>query len=203
MRITLLGLATAALVGCGGGGGGTFTTSVPAGAKLTSLTSAQATQLCTDLTNYEMATLAPDLCKVLGLTAAETAAATATALKGAAPTDASLQAACTQASNSCLSGDGGPNGSFSSSCSSNSFASEPSTCPATVGDLQTCATDETAAFNQVYGSLPSCSSLTAASLASAYARFSTDGGSGPSEPASCSKFDAQCKGMSMSSGGTN
>ena len=184
----------AALIGCGssstsGAGGGSFTTSVPAGTKLTALTPAQAMQLCNDFSAYETKTLKTVLCDLSGLLAA--------ALSGGT-TDADLRTACTQGYNSCLSADGGL--TTTSSCDSTTFSGEPSTCQATVGDLQKCANDETTASNQAYGSLPSCSTLTAANLASA---LSADAGAGPAEPASCSMFDAQCKGMSMSSGGTN
>src|ERR1700690_3035545 len=121
----------AALIGCGssggggGGGGGSFTTSVPAGTKLTALTPAQAMQLCNDFSAYERNTLKTVLCDLSGLLAA--------ALSGGT-TDADLRTACTQGYNSCLSADGGL--TTTSSCDSTTFSGEPSTCQATVGDLQ-------------------------------------------------------------------
>jgi hypothetical protein len=198
-------VTVAALIGCGssssGGGGGSFTTSVPAGTKLTALTPAQGTQLCTDFASYESKTLTTDVCKTIGLEVAELAVAEAAAAGSAAPSDAALQMACTQSYNGCLSGDGGV--TTTSTCTSTTFSGEPSTCTATVGDLETCANDQTTAVNQLYGSLPSCASLTSASLASALATLSADGGSSSAEPASCTKFDSQCNGMSMLSGSTN
>src|SRR5947209_14429041 len=63
-------LAMAVLVGCGGNSsGGGFTTSVPSGTKLTSLTPQQATQLCTDFDAYAQRALTPDLCKLLAIEA--------------------------------------------------------------------------------------------------------------------------------------
>jgi hypothetical protein len=202
MRSRILGLGRlvtiAALVGCGsGGGGGTFTTSVPAGTKLTSLTSAQATQLCTDLGSYEQKGLSTDLCKFIGIEAA----LAVEALSSQQPTNADLQTACTQAYDGCLSPDGGTS---SSSCGPSTFTAEPSTCTATVGDLQACASDETTQYNQVFGALPSCSALTTANLTSALASVSGDGGSGPPPPASCAKLTAQgCTIGSMGSGNTS
>src|SRR5450432_171030 len=188
-------VTVAALMGCGGGGGGaggtTFTTSVPAGTKLTALTPAQAMQLCNDFSAYGTKALAAEntgLCKLSGLLAAAFSGGT---------TDAGLQAACTQGYNSCLGADGGV--TTTSSCDSTTFSGEPSTCQATVGDLQKCTSDETAATNQIYGSLPSCSTLTAATLASA---LSADAGAGPAEPASCAQFDATCDTTSMMTNGS-
>jgi hypothetical protein len=97
--------------------------------------------------------------------------------------------ACIEAYDNCLSGDGGP--TITPSCNSNTFSGEPSTCTATVGDVQTCADDERVKFNQIYGPLPSCSSLTAARLAAAVTTFEADGTMELLAPASC-KFEATC-----------
>ena len=76
--------------GSGGSGSGGFTTSVPSGTKLTSLTSQQAMQLCTDANSFSNA-LTPDLCQLL---AVETTAL-ALSFSSTAPSDAMLQTACT------------------------------------------------------------------------------------------------------------
>jgi hypothetical protein len=184
-------VTVAALIGCSssssGGGGGTFTTSLPAGTKLTALTPAQAIQLCNDFFAYE-AKAGAEPCNLVGLEGAELAVAEAAAAGTAAPSDAALQMACTQGYNSCLSVDGGGTGTYSCYATSTAFSGYPSTCQATVGDLQKCTSDENAADNQVYASLPSCSTLTAASLASAL----PDGGIGAAEPASCAQLDSTC-----------
>ncbi len=170
------------------GGGAPFSTSVPAGTKLTSLSQTQAQQLCNDLDSYTSRTLAPALCKELGIESAVFAAAFATT----PPSDSDLQAACTQAYNACLHPDGG---TTTTNCDPTSLTGEPSTCQATVGDLTTCANDQGAAFQQASASIPSCATLTAASLA---AFASADAGtSGPAEPASCAKFDSTCNTMTM------
>jgi hypothetical protein len=184
---TISVVAVAMLVGCGGGSGsggsggaggisgggkgggsgnGTFTTSVPGGTPLTGLSGTQQTQLCNDFRSYAETTLAPDLCKVEGLLLA--------ALSGGT-TDAALQAACASGYQSCLAADGGVTVTCNPSAA-------PSTCTATVGDLTACLNASSASTQQ----FPSCSTLTAATLAT----FFADGGSSSSSPppAVCAPF---------------
>jgi hypothetical protein len=184
-------LAIAALVGCGGsssGGGGGFTTSVPSGTKLTALTPAQAQQLCTDFDSYaaKLDSKTND-CKESGFFAAEE---TELEYTSPAATDAQLQMSCTAGYNACLSADGGYTTS-TSDCDPTNLGSEPTTCTATVGDATTCFNDLLTIENNFYASIPSCSSLTTASLNAAIAAMSTDGGA-VALPASCTKFDATC-----------
>jgi hypothetical protein len=188
MEIKTLGLGCllviTGLAGCGGGSSsGTFTTSVPSSTKLTDLTPAQSTQLCNDLITFDEKSIDTDLCKLEGLGAAQAVEYAGTP----APTNAQLQAACTQAYNECLSIDGGV--ATPGSCDSTTL-NVPSTCTATVGDLQTCAGDQQAVVKQFYGALPSCSSLTTANLTTALASINSD--AGLTDPTSCSKFDATC-----------
>ncbi len=173
--------------GSGNNGGGTpFSTTVPAGTKLTSLTSAQAQQLCNSLDVYTAETLGPALCKELGLESAVFLGAFASS----PPSDSDLRAACMQGYNDCLNPDGG---TTTTSCDPTTFMGEPSTCQATVGDLTTCANDQGSAYQQASAAIPSCGSLTAASLA---AFASNDAGTtGPAEPASCAQFDSTCNTM--------
>jgi hypothetical protein len=185
----------AALVGCGsssGGGGGGFSTSVPGGTKLSSLTTAQAAQLCTDLTTYEStqsATQTADGCKQFGIDAAfEAQTSSSTTL-----TDAQLQAACTAAYSNCTSMDGGSGGQ--ALCTSTTFAGEPTACTSSVSDVQKCISDMNSANATFYGALPACGALTTATLASAEATLNGDGGSsGPADPASCMPIEANCLG---------
>jgi hypothetical protein len=199
-------LVFAALMGCGssGGGGGTgggggrsgsgsggssggFTTSVPAGTKLTSLTSQQATQLCTDINNYGTNALAPDLCKLIAI---ESTALTLLSSSTAQPSNAMLQAACTQAYDACLSGDGGL--TTTSNCDPSTFTSEPSTCTATVGDLTMCANADLTTTNQELAQLPSCSSVTATNLVSALATLEAEADAGTSTSATCTALESNC-----------
>jgi hypothetical protein len=191
----LAGLFTvAALVGCGssssGGGGGGFSTSVPGGTKLSSLTTAQATQLCTDLTTYEntqSTTQTAEFCKPSGIDAAATAQASSSTMLS----DPQLQAACTAGYSACTSLDGGIGGG--ADCDSATFAGEPTTCTSSVSDVQKCISDMNAANATYYGALPSCGALTAATLASAEAALNGDGGgSNPVDPASCMPIEANC-----------
>jgi hypothetical protein len=177
-------------VGSGKGGstgsGGGFTTSVPSGTKLTGLTTAQATQFCSDVGSYFDSTFLPMLCHASApLSGLE--AAYLDLLENSSASNSELQAACTGAAadaGSCSDlEDGG-----TQSCD---VSSEPATCQATVGDFTKCLDDTTAADLQYYASLPSCSTLTAANVT---AFFQADGGSSlnPPEPTSCSMFDSTC-----------
>jgi hypothetical protein len=183
--------ATGGHTGTGGTSGGTFTTSVPASTKLNAITSAQATQLCADLSTYVQTALIVPECKLL---AVEFASFGVTA--GGTTTDADLQAACAQVYDGCLHPDGGTSTS-TSTCDPTSLQSEPSTCPATVGDFTTCLDDTSAGYQQAAAATPDCDKLTSASLAAFLASL-PDGGSPVTEPASCTKFDAACPGMSAS-----
>ena len=169
-----------------GGSSGGFTTSVPAGTKLSSLTSQQATQLCTDGDNY-VKSVAPDLCKLVAI---ETTAL-ALSFSTATPSDAMLQTACTQAYNDCLTGDGG----FTSSggCDPSTFTTEPSTCTETVGDLTMCTNADLASTSQEAAQVPSCSSVTAANLVTALATLGAEADAGTSSTsATCAALDSNC-----------
>ena len=169
------------------GAAAAFTTSVPSGTKLTALTSAQGVQFCSDLQNYVDSNVFPALCRA-SASLAGPEAAYLDLLQNPSASTPELQAVCAgevvdAGSCSDLSADGG-----TGTCS---ISQVPSSCQATVGDYTTCVNDSTAADLQLYASIPSCSTLTAASL---MAYFAADGGSSanPAEPASCSRFDSTC-----------
>lgn len=173
--------------GTGGtSGGGTFTTSVPSGTKLTALTPAQGMQLCNDLNTYFQGTLSSVLCKEAGVEAAVFLQAF-----NSASTDAQLQMACQQSYDDCLHPDGGATTS-TDNCNP---SSEPATCQATVGDLKTCVDDQATAYQQLSASLPSCSSLTAAKVASFLSSGADAGTTAGNDPPSCTKFDSTCSSM--------
>ncbi len=205
MQINRLGrggvLAIVALVGCGsssgaggtggvggtgsgkGGATGAFTTSVPAGTKLTDLTPAQAAQLCNDLQSYRGNSSA-FLCQASSSVGPLTDAYL-DLLQNPTASDSELQTVCASdvVDAGCILVDAG-----TYNCDPSVL---PSTCVATVGDYTTCVNDRSAAFAKFDSSLPSCSTLTAASLK---AIFEADGGSGlePPEPPSCSTFYSTC-----------
>ncbi len=188
-------LAIAALVGCGGNSsGGGFTTSVPSGTKLTSLTPQQAMQLCTDFDAYATSALTPDLCKLLAI---EATALSLSFSSTGQPSDATLQMTCTQTYNNCLSGDGGV--TSTSSCDPSTFTTQPSTCTSTVGDLTMCANADLATAKQEVAGLPSCSSVTAANLISALATLAANADAGTSMSATCTALESNCNTGSSSS----
>jgi hypothetical protein len=170
--------------GSTGTGGGTFTTSVPGATKLTGLSSAQVTQFCADGEAFIKNTYIPTLCSAF--TPIEGVEAGYLYLQdNPNATNAQIEAACAREdadAGTCLfavNPDGG-------SCD---IGSIPSTCQATVADYTKCINDTTTVDRQFVSTIPSCSSLTAASV-SAY--LATDGGGqiGPQEPTECAVFDS-------------
>jgi hypothetical protein len=169
----------------GSTGSGGFTTKVPSATKLTALTTAQATQLCSDVESYLDSTFLPMLCHASApLTGLE--AAYLDLVQNPSASNSDLQAVCAGAA-----GDAGSCSDLGDGTQSCDVSSEPSTCQATVGDFTKCLDDTSAADAQYYATLPSCSTLTAASVT---AFFEADGGSSfnPPEPTSCSMFDSTC-----------
>jgi hypothetical protein len=147
-------------------------------------------QLCNDVNTYEQGTLGGVLCKELGIEAA----VFLQAFQSDA-TDAELQMACQDANNSCLHPDGGA--TTGGGCTASTFTNEPSTCQATVGDVQTCLNDQTVAYQQASAAIPSCGALTAASVASLTSSAADGGATTIAEPASCAKFNSTCSMTSM------
>jgi hypothetical protein len=167
------------------GGGGAFTTSVPAGTKVTGLTTAQAAQLCNDIESYFDNTFLPSVCQASSsLPGLEDAYFDL--LQNPTASNTELQTVCASDAQ-----DGGCSDFVDGGTGSCDISDVPSTCQATVGDYTTCINDMTTADVQLYATLPTCSSVTAASLK---AFFEADGGSSfdAPEPTSCSKFDATC-----------
>lgn len=185
--------AGAGHVGTGGttgtGGNGAFTTSVPSGTKLTALTSAQATQFCSDLQKFFDNTFIPTICNS-SANVAGVEAAYIDLIGNPSATDTELRAACTAAS-----ADAGSNGCTDAlvdgGTGSCDISSIPATCQATVAQYTTCINDTNRVTGQFYAAFPSCSTLTAAGVS---ALFAADGGAsvGPPEPTSCSMFDSTC-----------
>jgi hypothetical protein len=167
--------AISSQAGCGssasgnpdGGGGGTVTT-VAGSRSLRTLTSAEATQVCSDAATYVNAHISvADQCKLL--------AAGLTTLAGET-TDANIRSACA---------------AFYASCTASGPAqtcdpTQVSTCAAsaTVTELSTCLADRTAATEQVIEALPACDALTAASLSSLNVTSAM--------PASCTHLMMEC-----------
>ncbi len=178
-----------------GGATGTFTSSVPSGTKLTALSGGQATQLCDDVDNYVNSAFVPVLCTdIRALLGPQAAYNDLTANPSA--TDAELRAACAAElaeAGSCNNIDA----SVANTCSASSFATVPSTCTATVGDYATCVNAIDPSYVQYGTAVPSCGTLTVASLRAYYA---ADGGgtTGPAPPAACAVFNSgSCSGVSM------
>src|SRR3954465_7359723 len=86
-----------AVIGCGGSSGGGTPSSLPPATKLMSLTPAQQTQLCTDVTHYT----ANNISKANGCKFAGVESAVIVLAFDDTTTDAALQSACSQAVTQC------------------------------------------------------------------------------------------------------
>jgi len=191
MRSAVLAMAIVG-IGCGSSGsgskgGGNFSTSVPGNKSIASLTPSEQGQLCHDFDQWSQTSLQPTLCKTDAVLAAAFGAAFDSSL-----TDAQLQMSCTQAYNECLTSDQSADAGATSSCQMG--VSDP-TCTATVSEITACLNDQTAAIAQASSALPSCGSLTRASL-NAAAGSDADAGASE-EPASCKTVDTKCPSFSM------
>jgi hypothetical protein len=181
---TVLGgfLALNILPGCGGGGGeGTFTTSVPGDRPLGGLTPGELITFCADGQKFSaQPTVKQDRCRLAAfLGAADVATFSPTA------TDADLKMACSQVYDNC-------------SSSTPNCPHPPATCTATVAELTTCATATAAQTHDLAGKLPDCGAIDRASInASANVL-----GTVMDRPASCQPLDMKCSGSSSGDGGS-
>ena len=162
----------------GGTGGGSFTTSVPSGTKLSALTPTQQAQICADEEHYlSEGTFFSNFCQIVALQ-------TLSRALNEPLTDAQLQTGCASDYTSCLSADSGVTGS-GTTCDLSNVGSQ---CTGTVGDYLTCSNDDIAKINRLAASLPSCSTITKSTLATAAAAIQGDAGFN-TLPAGCAPID--------------
>ena len=158
--ISLLGCGGS--VGPGGAGQGAFATSVGGSLPLSHLTSAQATQLCNDVTRANAMTLKPTLCASTNYSGA---LRSTDAYHREYPTaaDAELQTQCSdvlgvldQDPSRC------PD---AATCDPVYLADQPAACTATVADVADCLNGNDALYKEFLAATPACDTLTASSLA--------------------------------------
>jgi hypothetical protein len=175
--------------GCGGGGGSgpTFSTSVPSGSAVNTLTPAQLTQLCNDIASFTSKELSStSICQ-----AATARVVAQQAAQNPGLSDAELQVACAnEMSLVCIlvvdaGVPGSPDGG-ASSCASGA------NCTATVGQISTCLNDQSAAIARYESMFPTCSAVTHARLAA------IDLDAGIAQPASCIALQSSCPSFSSS-----
>ena len=151
-RVTGLGsiFLVSAVIGCGGSSG--RPTNLPPTTKLMSLTPSQQTQICNDFANYSLHNISmANFCKYAGVfTADEVLAADSTT------PDTTLKDACAQAVTDCNSS--APDTSSGGTCDFSGVA----TCSAdaTIADFNACVSDEVAAQDAAFASLPPCQTIT-------------------------------------------
>jgi hypothetical protein len=134
---------------------------------LADLTSAQASELCGELTSY-LSSLRDNECKLTAVLGAFTAT-----------TDAAAQAACSATYTTCKTG--------------GQCTPPGSTCTATVGELQMCLSDLDGFAKALEATpLPSCSGLTLAQVQTTLASLATGAGANVMDPASCTTYSAKC-----------
>ena len=171
--------AVALVVGCGGsdggGGGGasTFSSSVPGSAMIGSLSASDQQKLCGELESFESSSGFKSAevkvsCGLAGILAATFAPD---------QTDAGIQAACKMAYDECANAP--PD---ASQCDLST------TCTATVSELTACLNADVATFNSI--SVPSCASLTAATLKDATS--ASGAAAQPAQPAACMTVETKC-----------
>jgi len=172
-----LTFAISAVLGCGGGSGTPST--LPPSTPLATLTPSQQTQLCIDLGKYEANNLSKaNACKLSGFFAAITELSF-----NSSATDASLQSACSDAVTQCNSAPA--QGSTGGQCDFSGIASCATS--ATIADVNACTTDEVAALNGAFATLPPCQALS-----NAYLTANPDPTGGATQPASCVSLQAKC-----------
>jgi len=141
------------VVGCGGGsgGGGSSVTSVSGSKSLGTLTTSEQTKLCNDAGAYIGRSLSTaDFCRLLFVF---------TTLFSSGATDATIQADCAMAVDQCSAS--ATSGGMSLTCDP-----IPTSCTATVDQFSDCVRDEVTDINQALAAIPSCNTITQASLMS-------------------------------------
>jgi hypothetical protein len=171
------------LAGCGGGGGpGTFNTSVPGDRPLNGLSSSEIATLCGDASNYfSNSGLKQADCQIAGFLAASFQASSSSTA-----TDAELQAACLQTYTSCL------------STIPHCPAPTPAGCMATVADLTACVNDSATQTHALASKVPACSGINRAAISA----NSSVGTALARQPAGCQSYDAKCSRSSSGDGGS-
>jgi hypothetical protein len=170
------------LVSCGGGkgvAGGSFTTSVPAGKPVNTLTADEQATLCSDLIAFRLS-LNAELCLIsayveTGFTADFTSA-----------TDESLRMTCSNIEEMCLSPADAGAGTTPPKCGG---VSSPA-CVATVAEVSTCVSALKVGYDRQASTLPSCSTVAVSSF--------PDGGlaTTPADrPPICQRLDEECPGF--------
>jgi hypothetical protein len=183
-RVTGLGsiFLVSAVIGCGGSSG--RPTNLPPTTKLMSLTPSQQTQICNDFANYSLHNISmANFCKYAGVfTADDVLAADSTT------PDTTLKDACAQAVTECNAS--APDTSSGGTCDFSGVA----TCSAdaTIADFNACVSDEVAAQDAAFASLPPCQTITKSWLDA-----NGDTAGQISLPASCISLAAKCPGISM------
>jgi len=177
-------------VGCGssGGGGPTFSTRVPSGSAVNTLTPAQLTQLCNDIDSFTSKELSStSICQAATVAIVAQQAAQNTGLS-----DAELQLLCSsEMSVVCSSGTTGSPDGGASNCGSGA------NCTATVGQISACLNDQGAAIARYEGMFPACNAVTRAKLAA----INLD--AGIAKPASCTALQSSCPSFASASTSTN
>ncbi|HEY0705498.1 MAG TPA: hypothetical protein VGG33_01805 [Polyangia bacterium] len=191
VRMTMTATALLGVLGCGSSDnktGGAFSSSVPGSAPLNTLTPAQTSTLCKELGTYVEGALKPLTCQLGGFTVAAFSAIDPRA------TDAELKKACEDATAECLQQQGSPDGGASGAGMCDPI---PANCTATVAEMSACITDSANALKQSASAIPTCASITRASLSS---DAGAPGGGEPPEPASCKALSAKCPSLNVTGG---
>ena len=186
-RFSFLSTLVLALLACSSSNdqksGGAFSSGLPAGSILGSLSDADWQKFCGAAAAYESSNSDPDTsCKLAGISAAALAAAF-----GGAQNDAAVQKTCKDTYDQCKS----TTATMDAGTGSNNCSRKPgSDCMATVSEVETCLTDSAAAEKAAAASVPTCESLTLAQF-----QMTRDAGAPTSSPDSCKTATQKCPGL--------
>jgi hypothetical protein len=172
------GLALVAIGATCGGDGGGFSSGIDKGANLGSLSEGDAQKLCSALGDWMKNEFAPKLkegtCRL--------SAALAAGL-GGSKDPAAQKAACKTAYDACL------QKPASDEINTASCSKPPSTCQATVGEMESCINEIAPLMEQYFGKFPTCDQLGSGTV--------TLPSGQPQTPMSCTTFQNKCKGISL------
>jgi hypothetical protein len=168
----VVGFLGLGLFGCDDGDG-SFDTGLPPSQKFSDISEGDAKTFCKNASNSARSVM-KDLCKVLAVASAASEA----------ETDAELKKACQTAYDTCL--EESDVDDFDSSCEEE-VAGASRSCEATIGEYEKCFSDQIAQLKKLAGQMPSCASVTTASLEKL-----EDLESDYETPATCSALEDEC-----------
>lgn len=178
-----IGFSVALMVGCGGGGGG-INSGVDESKPASEVTDAEAEDICQATSDYAAS-------KIDSQEFACRGQALVVGILAAADGDEAMQAACSDAYDACLEAE--PEEPEEDDCTGVTASVADCDDSVTVGDVQTCLSDNVDAAVDAADQIPSCSELTLEYIEDAAENPPEE----PDPPASCEVVYDACPGFNM------